>query len=127
MVIPGYRVCACPSLPLNSTLEKESSATASLKTTLTGRTTPQPSLSAATPTLQCQVSIFKAIFASGSPPEWTSTLPGCRLAMRLRGFVPDRPWSGDQSGQYLPRPGHADCGTHSQVARRESVAGEAEL
>ena len=38
--------------------------------------------------------------------------------MRLRGFVPDA--HGDQSGQYLPMPGDADCRTHSQVARRES-------
>ena len=30
MVIPGYRVCSCPSLPLNFALEEESSGTASL-------------------------------------------------------------------------------------------------
>jgi hypothetical protein len=48
--------------------------------------------------------------------------------MRLRGFVPDAPWNGDQSGQDLRMPGDADCGTHSQVARRESQSpGDAEL
>ena len=48
--------------------------------------------------------------------------------MSLRGFVPDPPpGNGDQSGQYLPMPGDADCGTHSQVARRKSQSsGEAE-
>ena len=30
------------------------------------------------------------------------------------------PGNGDQSRQHLPMPGDADCGTHSQMARRET-------
>jgi hypothetical protein len=44
--------------------------------------------------------------------------------MSLRGFMPDPPGNGDQSGQYLRMPGDADCGTHSQVARPEPESPE---
>ena len=115
-----------PSLPLNSALEEESSGTASPN----DPDRPQHAAAGVSERRHANAAL-QGIDLQGHPHTWLS--PGIDLdtsEMSARHeparLLPDPPWKPiNQGSTYACR--DADCGTHSQVARRESRSpGEAE-